>query len=271
MSSPEKRDCRVIFSFSQIIIKPYATIITMQQLTQKLTIFTDGSSLGNPGPGGYGCVLVFPSLDEVIELGGMKPHTTNNEMELTAIVAAFSYSVHNTAPVAIYTDSSYAVNGITKWAKNWEKNGWMTKDKKPVSHKALWQQLLDLVRAREKDAPIAWNVVPGHMGIVGNERVDVIATEFAKGNNVDLFRGKLSDYNPKILEINIDEAALAERKVQRNHSNAKAYSYLSLVDGVLEKHATWAETETRVKGKKAKFRKATSAEHEVEIMKEWGV
>lgn len=258
------------FTKQEALLESYVTITSMQN--QELIIFTDGSSLGNPGPGGYGCVLVFQALDEVIELGGSKPKTTNNEMELTAVIAALSYAVHNSAPTTINTDSSYVVHGITKWVQNWEKNGWMTKDKKAVSHKTLWQQLVELVRAREKDAPITWNVVPGHMGVHGNERVDEIATSYAKGGSPQLFRGKLSEYSvPDILKVEIDQEALAERSEKRAHASAKAHSYLSLVDGVLMKHETWADTEERVRGKKAKFRKAISPEHEEEIMREWGV
>lgn len=239
--------------------------------TQHLTIFTDGSSLGNPGPGGYGAVLVFPALEEVIELGGAKPNTTNNEMELTAVVAALSYASHNTAPTTIYTDSSYVVNGITKWINGWEKNGWMTKDNKPVMHQALWQQLAGLVSERERQAPLNWIVVPGHMGVPGNERVDEIATAYAKGGDPTLFRGKIAQYPVQnILEVTIDQEALAARKEQRAHSNAKAYSYLSLVDGVAMRHEDWTSTKARVDGKKAKFRKALSPEHEQEILNEWG-
>lgn len=239
---------------------------------QHLTIFTDGSSLGNPGPGGYGAVLVFPALEEVIELGGGKPQTTNNEMELTAVIAALSYAVHNTTPTTVYTDSSYVVNGITKWIKGWEARGWTTKDKKPVMHQALWQQLQSLVTEREKSAPITWMVVPGHMGIHGNERVDTIATAYAEGKDPNLYRGTLGGYPVQnILEVNIDHEALAERKEKRATSNAKAYSYLSLVDGVVMRHDNWGDTKARVDGKKAKFRKALSAEHEQEILAEWGV
>lgn len=243
-----------------------------QNLEQKLIIFTDGSSLGNPGPGGYGVVLVFPVLDEVIELGGMKPHTTNNEMELSAVVAALSYSVDNTAPTEIYTDSSYVVNGITKWVKGWESNGWMTKDKKPVSHKELWQQLVELVKQREADAPLSWKVLPGHVGIAGNERADEIATDLAKGNNPTMYRGRLSQYAIDILNFDIDPKMAAQKAGKKTTKNTgKAYSYLSLIDGDLQRHQTWAECEARVKGQNAKFRKALSPENEREIMEEWGV
>lgn len=249
----------------------------MHNTDKHLYIFTDGSALGNPGPGGYGALLVFESHDEVIELGGGKPHTTNNEMELTAIIAALAYASHNIAPTTIFTDSTYVINGITKWVHGWKKNGWLTQNKTPVSHQALWEQLLDLVNAREAEAPLSWKAVPSHVGIIGNERVDTIASTFAKGEQVDLYRGTLSAYGLELFPMPSD-AFLAEKKEEKKNSSSsssassgKAHSYLSLVDGVLVRHETWASCKARVDGKKAQFRKATSPEHEIEICKKWGV
>lgn len=240
-----------------------------EQFAKSLVIFTDGSSLGNPGPGGYGCVLVFQQLDEVIELGGNKLKTTNNEMELSAVIAALSHSVFNTAPVDIFTDSSYVINGITKWVHGWQKNGWKTKTGDDVANKALWQTLVSLVK--ERTYSVSWNYAPGHVGVVGNERCDEIATSFASGKNVDLYRGKLSSYNRDILNFSINENRSEEKSERRSRSTAKAHSYLSLVDGVPMRHATWAETEARVKGVRAKFKKSLSVDDERKILKEWGV
>src|SRR5690606_27151483 len=97
------------------------------EMENSLIIFTDGSSLGNPGPGGYGALIVYPKLDEIVELGGSKPMTTNNEMELSAIIAALSYAINSSTTIHIYTDSQYAINGITAWMHGWAKNGWKTK------------------------------------------------------------------------------------------------------------------------------------------------
>ncbi len=242
---------------------------------KSLVIFTDGSSLGNPGPGGYGCVIVFQQLDEVIELGGNKTKTTNNEMELSAVIAGLSHSVFNTADVEIFTDSSYVINGITKWVYGWEKNGWQTLAKQEVANKSLWQNLISLVREREVHskalAKINWNYIPGHVGVIGNERCDEIATSFAAGKPVSLVRGKLSTYGRDVLNFTIDETLQQEKSEKRAKSNAKAHSYLSLVDSVAMRHTTWAECEARVKGKKAKFKKSISAEDEKNILQEWGV
>lgn len=233
---------------------------------QSLVIFTDGSSLGNPGPGGWGAVLAFAKLDEVVELGGSQLNTTNNAMELTAIVSALSYAIHSTEQIHIFTDSQYAINGITQWVHGWSKNGWVTKDGDDIKNKSIWQTLFHLVQEYQK-GQIHWHHVRGHVGIDGNERVDDIARGLAEAKNIDLFRGKLSAYpHGKLLEINVDEQELKAR----SNKNKKAYSYLSLVDGVLEKHGSWAECEQRVTGKNARFKKAISAEHEAEIMREWG-
>lgn len=244
---------------------------TAKDFEKSLVIFTDGSSLGNPGPGGYGCVIVFQQLDEVVELGGNKIKTTNNEMELSAVIAGLSQSVFNTADVNIFTDSSYVINGITKWVFGWEKNGWKTSTKQEVANKSLWQQLLQLVRERETHAKVSWNYVPGHVGVIGNERCDEIATSFASGKPQVLTRGKLSHYGRDILTIRIDDTLKKEKSDKRAQSNAPAYSYLSVVDGIAMRHTHWAACEARVKGKKAKFKKSRSAEDEAMILKEWNV
>ncbi len=236
-------------------------------LENALIAFTDGSSLGNPGPGGWGAVLISPKIGEVIELGGSKPKTTNNEMELEAIVATLTYAMNNSDELHIFTDSQYAINGITKWVHNWAKNGWKTKDGDGVKNLFHWKTMYELVNERGAER-VHWHHVAGHVGIPGNERVDDIARGFAEGHDISLFRGNINDYPVKdILSFDFNETA----KAQRDGKGKKAYSYLSLIDGELQRHETWAQCEARVKGKKAKFKKALSPEHEQEILKEWGV
>lgn len=253
----------------------YSCIMRGMEASQDLIIFTDGSSRGNPGPGGWGALIMFQKLDELVELGGNNHQTTNNEMELTAVVAALSYVENNRANLHLYTDSQYVINGITAWVFGWEKNGWKKKDGEPVMHTEIWQQLLGLVRARGREAPVTWHHVPGHIGIAANERADTIANTFAGGKDVKLYRGTLSGYsNQSMVNIPSDDelaVARAEKKEGKTASSGKAYVYLSLVEGELQRHDTWAECEARVKGQKAKFRKATSPEHEQEILAEWGI
>lgn len=239
----------------------------MNQKSQ-IIIFTDGASRGNPGPGGWGVVMVYKSGVEdfkVVELGGREEHTTNNRMELTAAIKSleFSYTPYpKLYTLTIYTDSKYLIDGITKWIFSWEKRNWVTKNKEPVLNKDLWEKLLKLTKFRE----IEWKYVGGHSGIAGNERADQIATEFADGRATNLFSGDISKYKIDILNLNGEE----KKKSSKNRSRSKAYSYLSMVEGVIEKHKTWAECEKRVRGKSgAKFKKARSKEDENEIIKNW--
>jgi ribonuclease HI len=136
----------------------------------RVEIFTDGGCRGNPGPGGWGALLRFG--DKVKELKGGDPHTTNNQMELMAAIAAFE-ALKRPCEVDITTDSQYVKNGITQWIENWKKRGWKTANRQPVKNKELWQRL---------DAAIAphivhWHWVKGHSGHPENERVDELANE----------------------------------------------------------------------------------------------
>src|SRR5579872_4934535 len=111
-----------------------------------ITIFTDGSSRGNPGPGGWGTVIA--DGDMVTELGGSEKNTTNNRMELTAAVKGLARTPRNSR-VTVFTDSSYVINGITKWIKNWRRNDWKTKTKDDVLNKDLWMDLSGEIESRD--------------------------------------------------------------------------------------------------------------------------
>ena len=230
----------------------------------KATIFTDGAAKGNPGPGGYGAVIHVG--DEIIELGEGREETTNNEMELLAVVKALGALSEDVTEAEIYTDSKYVVEGATGWIFGWMKNGWQTKVKTDVLHKEVWQQLIDLLKKVE----VEWHKVPGHVGIIGNERADSIASDFGVEKDVALYLGPRSEYPYEIENVSYDEEKAAARSEARKRQGMKAYSYVSKVDGVIETHVTWAETEERVKGVKgARFKKAISAEEEAEIISEF--
>ncbi len=235
-------------------------------MQDEVTIFTDGASRGNPGPGGWGAIIV--SSDHVRELGGGEKNTTNNRMELMAAISALSSELlDKNASFIVYTDSKYLINGITKWVKGWQKNGWKTKTKEDVSNRDLWERLSGAVESKK----IEWKYLGGHVGIAGNERADDIATLFADGTPPKLYDGPISGYKKDILNFSLDKTLAKEKSAGRERSKMKAYSYLSLVGGKLERHKTWAECEARVKGKPAKFKKAISAEDEQAILKEWGI
>lgn len=147
-----------------------------------IEIYTDGSSLGNPGPGGYG-VIVVEGDTIVQELGGYEKETTNNRMELMAVIEALEYINKNQkkSEVIIHADSTYVLGGVTEWIHNWEKNGWKTSNKKPVLNQDLWQMLIALVRVFE--GKLFWQKVKGHAGHIYNERADEIATTFASSKS----------------------------------------------------------------------------------------
>ncbi len=233
-------------------------------MQKTISIFTDGAAKGNPGRGGYGVVISYP--DTIVEIGGFKERTTNNEMELTAVVEALKSVVADGATVAIYTDSKYVVEGAKGWIFGWQKNGWKTKANTDVANKELWQALVPLL----KKVQIDWHKVPGHVGIAGNERVDTIASTFAEKGTYPLYNGAKAGYGFTIEDTSYDESKAVARSDARKRSAQKAYSYVSAVDGVVQTHATWSECEARVKGKKAaRFKKSLDAGNEREIMKEF--
>ena len=232
-------------------------------MKDKIIIFTDGASKGNPGPGGYGAVIVLPE-GKVIELGGFEKHTTNNRMELLGAEKSLTEILYKKEEIIIYTDSKYLINGMTGWIYGRQKNNWQTKEKKPVLNKDLWEKLAELVKGKK----IAWNYVGGHVGVAGNERCDEIASGMATGEKVDLYKGTLSKYKISVLDLGHD----VEKKVTKSNKGAKAYSYLSLVNGVLHIDKTWPECERRVKGKKgAKYQKSISETNEKAILSSWGI
>jgi ribonuclease HI len=131
-------------------------------------IYTDGACRGNPGPGGWGATL--EKGEHFRELSGAEAMTTNNRMELTAVISALE-ALKRPVPVKLYTDSEYVRRGITEWLKSWKARGWKTADKKPVKNQDLWERL-DAVAAQHQ---IEWHWVKGHSGVPGNERVDRLA------------------------------------------------------------------------------------------------
>ena len=140
------------------------------EILSEVTIYTDGACKGNPGPGGWGAWLSTGGHEK--ELFGGESTTTNNRMELTAVIQALA-SLTRRCRVAIYTDSEYVKNGMTTWIHNWKRRGWRTADNKPVKNVELWQRLDDLVAHHE----VRWHWVKGHAGDPGNERADALANK----------------------------------------------------------------------------------------------
>jgi ribonuclease HI len=135
-----------------------------------VVIYTDGACSGNPGPGGWGAILIYGDLRK--ELSGGEKLTTNNRMELLAAISALE-ALKGKRAAEIHTDSNYVKNGITGWIHGWKKNGWRTADKKPVKNAELWQRLDTLAGQHD----VSWHWVKGHAGHPENERADELARE----------------------------------------------------------------------------------------------
>jgi len=230
----------------------------------EIRVFTDGASRGNPGPGGWGAILDFG--EEVFELGGGDKKTTNNRMELSAVVESLEFlenKGHSSSKVRIFTDSSYVANGVSVWINGWRNNNWKNKAGQEIANMDLWQKINDLLNIFE----IKMENIEGHAGIPANERADEIATSFADSNPDNLFVGKKFLYKIDLENLNIDKTKSSNKK----RSTGKAYSYLSVVDGIFQVHKTWADCEARVRGEKGvKFKKALSKEEEDKIKSDWG-
>jgi ribonuclease HI len=140
---------------------------------KRVELITDGACIGNPGPGGWACVLRYKSIKR--ELWGCEKHTTNNRMELTAAVQGLA-ALNEPCIVEIVTDSQYLKNGITKWVKGWKKNGWVTKEKTPVLNQDLWMAL-DELNAKHQTI---WSWTKGHSTNEDNNRCDELATRAAR-------------------------------------------------------------------------------------------
>jgi ribonuclease HI len=133
-------------------------------------IYTDGACRGNPGPGGWAALLSVNGREK--EIAGAEALTTNNRMELTAVIRALE-SLRRPVSARVFTDSQYVRRGITEWVAAWRARGWLTADRKPVKNQDLWQRLEELAGAHQ----IEWHWVPAHVGVPGNERVDRLANQ----------------------------------------------------------------------------------------------
>lgn len=234
-------------------------------MQSNITIFTDGASSGNPGPGGWGAIVSYDS--QVTELGGGEEKTTNNRMELQAVLEGLTFVVEqhlNSNPVTLYTDSSYVANGITSWIKGWQKRNWTNQSGQTIANVDIWKRMAQVL----PDVQLKIINVSGHSGVAGNERADVIATGFAKNSTFMLYHGPVSEYDVNLTDLSMNQVT----KKEKDRKKEKAYSYVSLVGGIFQIHYTWDECKKAVEGKKgAKYKKAISKEDENSIKKSWGL
>jgi len=240
-----------------------------------LMIFADGACTGNPGPGGWGAIVIHP--DGLIEeFGGGARQTTNNQMELLAVIRALEKVRGIRGPVEVLSDSLYVLRGITQWIWGWRKRNWKTAEGADVANRELWQALSAEVAHRREagDPAIRWSHVRGHRGIPGNERVDEIAVAYSlqRSPAPPLYRGPLLKYFVAIHDLPEQRDIPESDPNHRREKPAPALAYLSLVDGVPAKHSSWKECESRVKGRSgAKFKKVMSDDEEKKIWESWGV
>ena len=238
-------------------------------------VFADGACSGNPGPGGWGSIIVTPD-GLVTELGGHEPETTNNRMELTAVGKALRHLERAPGPIHIHTDSTYVIQGATKWAFGWSRRGWKTAEGGEVANAIYWKRLMALLAQRKENhaaeaAAVAWFYIRGHVGVPGNERVDAIAVAYSKGRDARLYTGPLHGYGVAVHDLPEDMSLPPEKPKEQREAAAKAYSYLSQVGSSVRRHASWAACERRVKGVSgARFKKTKNALDEAKVLEDWG-
>jgi ribonuclease HI len=230
-------------------------------------VYTDGSCLRNPGPGGWGCRIIYPD-ETVQELGAAEPKTTNNRMEMQAVIAALTH-LGTPKELQVYTDSRYVLDGLTKWLPAWQRRGWITSTGQPVKNRDLWQHLSRLLYRG-----IHWQHVKAHRGDPNNERVDAIARGFAKGSPPHLFHGRLGEPNDPV-KTPVGPPAPVDTRLPRRHTGrGGAPRYVSIVKGVVAVDGDWPACAARVRGvSRARYKKvrtrqeiaAFCAEHGVEV------
>jgi ribonuclease HI len=228
-------------------------------------VFGDGACSGNPGRGGWGTICVHPN-GQVREFAGQELATTNNRMELRAVIEGIHRLKPSRAPLQIFTDSTYVIRGITQWIHGWRRKGWRTAEGRDVLNRELWEDLSRVVLAH--GLPVTWNYVRGHAGYPGNERVDELAVAGSKDEKPVLFQGVIGEYPIDLWKL---PESFAVPDSKKPGASSVAAFYLSWLDGTLQKHKTWAECEARVKGRSgAKFKKVATAEEAAQVADGWG-
>lgn len=233
-------------------------------------VYCDGACSGNPGPGGWGAVVIFPE-NRVKELGGGERPTTNNRMEMLGAIAALKAVMDRPEPVKLYTDSGYLINGITQWLQGWKRRGWRTMDGKPVLNQDLWERLDALSQAL--GARLIWGHVKGHAGHELNERCDEIAVAFSHGERPKLYDGPAVGCGYSLLEPGAEHLRqpAPRRTGPFSKPKPKGGFYLSFVGGRVERHSTWPQCQERVHGVSgARFKKVSSPEEEQAVLRQWG-
>ncbi|NWG22553.1 MAG: ribonuclease HI [Chloroflexi bacterium] len=221
-------------------------------------IITDGACRGNPGPGGWAALIMGDGT--ITEIGGAEAQTTNNRMELRAAIEALR-QVPPDAPVRLITDSTYLLKGATRWIKLWKKRDWLTINETPVENRDLWEELDALAGQR-----VRWELVRGHSGDPHNERANAIAQAYAAGRAPELRSESCTECAGAITR------AASHAPGPHGDPARRGVRYLSLVQGVLERHMTWDACRARVHGVSgARWKKCVSDEEERATVTSWGL
>jgi ribonuclease HI len=233
----------------------------MSESSQPYFLVADGACIKNPGPGGYGLIVVTPS-GRVTEYGGHDPATTNNRMELLGFyrglqeIFKMAKNEMGNRKIRVISDSKYVLDGAEKYVRNWARNDWKLSTGGDVKNKELWEKILKgLDEFKNLQFQFKYELVKGHAGNDANERVDQIAVKYSHQEPIALYDGPLAQY-PVSLES----------------GEAYPLTYLSYVDGVLKRHPNWDECQKATLGKKgARYKKVTNRLQERETLTSWGI
>ncbi|MDH7569349.1 MAG: ribonuclease HI [Armatimonadota bacterium] len=227
-----------------------------------IRIVTDGACSGNPGPGGWAALIIRGQ--QVEEIGGHEPHTTNNRMEMRAAIEALKRVPPN-APVLLITDSTYLKKGMTEWLGAWKARGWVTTAGTPVQNRDLWEELDRLAGTR-----VEWQFVRGHRGHPENEHANRIAQRYCQ---VAAKEGeRCTGTRPPNGTLSAAPQGQPRPTPKPSLCGATGAWYVSLVHGEVRRHATWPACAARVKGVAgARFKKCRTEAEERDTLREWGV
>lgn len=256
-------------------------------LSHEILVYCDGACKGNPGPGGWGAVVLVGGREGTVqEFGGGEQLTTNNIMELVgatrgleaaecALLKNRPRSTAQIRQVRVFCDSKYVIQGASQWRHGWKKSNWVKQDGTPVANLRYWQELDALCDRLALRTKVEWVYVEGHAGIPGNERCDEIAQGIALGRSVTLYSGRYGDYGIDLFEpltVNRKPQTDIETESGSGTGKKKYPLYLSYINGELREHASWPECQAVVNGRSgAKYKKVTSAGEYQKTLASWGI
>ncbi len=243
------------------------------KLDADFLLIADGSCQGNPGPGGWSYVLA--SGNEVFEGYGSEPLSTNNRMEISALLFALRKlnQLSWKGKLQVHLDSQYVLSGASAWIFGWQKRGWRTAAGDDVKNVELWQQLAEELLNLKGQVKISWHYVRGHTGVPGNERVDELAAMACADQSADENHETDAEETIENLWRGLDDKTFEPNRTSSSQqkSTEKPY-YISLVEGKVYRDDTWPACEARVKGRPhVKYKKVKSAAEESEILRSWGI